>query len=125
MTVLRNAARHVTTLTITIASAANVSDAFDMSRFAGGLLILPDEFEGIVHFEVSDAEGGTYVPLEDSDGSPVTISTTNPLTEAEAYTLPTDTFAAGWIRLATYTDATRTTADDQAAERTITVLLKS
>lgn len=116
--------REYTTATLTIAQNASVSDAFDMRAYAGGYLITPNSLQGIIHFQVS-ADNVTFYPLDDEFNAPITITTSNPATEAKAMNIPAKLFAGFYVKVATYTTAVRTSAQVQSAARTIGVILKS
>lgn len=59
--------------TLTIAINASVSDAVDMQDYAGGKLLIPVDFQGYIHFEVSH-DGATYAPLVDEFGAAIVIT---------------------------------------------------
>lgn len=64
---------------------------------------------------VSDAEGGNYSRLYRSTGNAVNVAMTGSTTEARAYTLPDEVFAAAYIKLVSL----------NASEFTATLIMKS
>ena len=61
--------------TQTIASGANLSDAFDMRKYTMGQVIMPAAWTAAsIGFKVCSTLGGTYAILYDSNGNLVQIS---------------------------------------------------
>lgn len=114
--------KHNKSAAVTVAGSGNLSSAFNMENYAGGLLITPAALNAttVIGFKVSATEGGTYVPLCDQQGNLVTITVT--LNAAKAYVLPDELFGASYVKVWCCTTAGVDVAQDAA--RAFTVLLK-
>lgn len=113
--------RRTTTITVTIAASANLSDALDFTRLVQGLVRMPAAWTAAsIGFKVSGTEGGTYLPLYDDDGALVQIDAP---VASRAYTLPVALAGALWVKLWSQDGAASDT--NQLAERVIPVDLKS
>ena len=113
--------RTTKTQSLTIASGAAVSDAFDMQDYAGGNLYMPAAWTAAsIGFQIAPSEGGTYLPLYDDAAAIVEID--GPSVDT-AYTLPKELFAAQWVKLWSQDGAGSGT--NQAAARTVIIELKS
>jgi hypothetical protein len=105
---------------VTIANGESDSSEFDMSEFAGGIIIIPAEWTAAgLSFLVSDRSGGTFVPLIDSDGT--TLVEVPSVSATGAYTIPAEVFGADSIKLRSQTGGTPV---NQGADRVITLILK-
>ena len=113
--------RRDNTMSMVIDAAAWLSDAFDMSIYAGGILRMPAAWTAAsVGFHVSDSEEGTYLPLYDDDGTLVQID--NPLV-SRAYSMPPEIECCLFVKLWSQNGSGTNTV--QAAERALGVDLKS
>lgn len=84
-------------LEFAIASGATTSNGVDVSRLAGGVLIVPSAYAsntGLV-FHASDALDGTYVALLDAAGDAVGLT----LTAARAFALPEEVFLCPFVKV--------------------------
>lgn len=112
--------RGVTALPLTIASGAALTEAFDMSIHAGAVLFTPGTWTAAnIGFKVSSAYAGTYAPLYDEDGAIVEVAAT----ASKAFSLPAELFGCSWVKLWSQDGSGNDT--NQAAERSLTLLLKS
>jgi len=60
--------------TLTIANGAQKTEAFNLRDYVLAGIIFTGAFTGtLMTLEVSDAIGGTYLPLYDSDGNQITL----------------------------------------------------
>lgn len=112
---------------VTIANGASVSGAFYMGDFAGGIIIFPAAWTAAnLAFQVSATETGTYAALHDDDTDQL-VQVQNVATGAvSAYAIPAELFGATWVKLLSKSATAGTdTAVNQAADRVITVILKS
>lgn len=67
-------ASHNLTKTVTIASGATTSDAFDAQGYPSWGIILPSTYDGTaLAIHVSDTLDGTYQALYDSDGNAISL----------------------------------------------------
>ena len=106
---------------MTIANGAALSDAFDMTDYAGGQVLMPAAWTAAsIGFQVASSSGGTYYPLHDDDGTLVQID--SPAVD-KAYQLPIELFGCFWVKLWSQDGAASGT--NQAAARTVIVQLKS
>ena len=101
---------------LTIASGAALSEAFDFSRVAMGVVQLPADWTAAdIGFQVSTAEAGTYVPLYDEDGALVEISSP---AASQAHVLPVKTAGCLWVKLWSQSGGVSV---NQGADRALTV----
>ena len=105
------------TKTLTIAAAAALSDEFKMEGYSEILIFMPAAWTAAsIGFHVTDASGGTFVPLFDADGDE--IETTAAVDQAYSITTVSGPYAKLWSQ-------TAGTGVAQVAERSITVVLIS
>lgn len=113
--------RGTTSKSLTIASGAAVTEAFEMANHAGGVVLLPAAWTAAsIGFLVSATETGAFYPLYDDDGTLVQI--TSPAVD-NAYSIPAEAFGAAWIKLWSQDGSAGDTNQDAA--RTLGVILKS
>lgn len=112
--------------TFTIPINTSTSDAVNFDGLAGGKLFIPVGMQGVIHFE-SSPDNVTWYPALDEYGTALTVTqVATPSTVVLSYCIPDKaSFGGGYIRLRTYTDQTRTTAQNQSAARTILVSLSA
>ena len=112
--------RDVHSFTATIASAAALSEAFNIKNFALGLLHMPATWTTAdIGFYVSSSVGGTFLPLYNEDGGLLVVSGPE---ASKAYVLPARVSAALYIKLWSNLAGAD---ENQGAERSIIVDLKS
>lgn len=113
--------RRCHTQTVTIASGAAVSDAFDFHLFSMMILLMPAAWTSAsVGFKVCPTEDGTYLPLYDADGDIVEVAT--PSVNC-AYDTPAIIPAAHWVKLWSQDGSGNDT--NQGAERVVTLMMKA
>lgn len=114
------------TVSLTIGSAAAVTEELDMTGYAGGLVHLAGTTwtDANIGFQVAPTTGGTYAILRDYLGAPVQISGVGTAV-SRAYQIPDEVFAAGYVKLwsKSTTEATETDTN-QGDARSLTVILK-
>lgn len=112
-------------VSLTIAINTALSEAFDMSRYIGGLVFVDGTWTaGNIGFKVCDTVDGTYVIALDKSGVPIQISTVN-TGRAGAYAIPTELFPAPFVKLWSKSATAATETDvNQAAARAMKVVLK-
>ena len=111
--------RQVSTITLTIANGAALSDAFELGGATLLTLHMPSAWTAAdIGFQVSSTFGGTYQPLRDETGNLVQVS--GPAA-SNSYILPAELSAALFLKLWSQSSGTGT---NQGAERTITVDIK-
>lgn len=115
--------RRVYTQTLTIADSANVSDAVLIENFAGGILQCPASVAGYIHFQAS-VDGTNYYNLYDRYNVLVYVYTAA-IASIIAIELPDALFACRYIKLATHTTQTGTTAQNQTGAKAFTLVVKS
>ena len=117
--------RESTIKILTIANNEALTAEFDMTPFAGGLVIVPGTWTAAnIGFKVSPTSGGTFVTLVDYLGSPVQVSGVATGT-SKAYQMPDELFAAGFVKLWSKSTTIATETDtNQGGARTLTVVLK-
>lgn len=104
------------TASVTIAVGTAISAAFDRGGYRSLMVILPATYDGTsMSFQVSDTLGGTYVPLNDFYGNPVTLPV---VAASNAYFLPGELSAARFIKLVASTNQLTT-------DTIMTVVLRS
>ena len=103
-----------------------VSSAIDIRDFSAGIVITSAAWTAAnIGIKVSQAEDGTFVILRDILAAPVQISGIA-TAASNAYVLPDEVFAAGFIKLwSKHATAATETDVNQGAERSLWVLLKS
>jgi len=116
--------RKTTSVTMTIASGASLSDAIDMSAYASGEIIMPAAWTAAdIGAHTSDAQAGTYQPKYDRYNElSADVSIDGPAA-ARNYIIPQDWFSAQWLKLWSH-DGTGSNTN-QGGDRSITLLLKS
>jgi hypothetical protein len=93
-------ARRETALTLTVASGSNLSGVVDTTGYGNVGIIVPATFDGAsITFRVCDTSGGTFVPLYDITGQPVTV----PLAPSRASDLPGELMVWRFWRIETTT----------------------
>lgn len=109
----------------TIASGAAETGEISMTIYAGGIVITPAAWTAAnIGFKVSATSGGTFAILRDYLGAPVQISGIK-TDGIRAYQIPDEVFAAGYVKLwSKSTTAATETDTNQAAARSLTVVLK-
>ena len=113
--------RGTTSKSLTIANGAAVTEAFEMSNHAGGIVLMPAAWTAAsIGFQVSDSPSGTFYPLYDDGGTLVQISSP---AVSKAYSIPAEVFGAAWVKL--WSQDGSASDEDQGAARTVGVLLKS
>ncbi len=113
--------RTTKTQSLTIANGAAVSDAFDMRDYSGGNLYMPAAWTAAnIGFQIAIDAGGTFYPLYDDTAAIVEIA--SPAVDT-AYTLPSELFAACFVKLWSQDGAGADT--NQGAARTVVIELKS
>lgn len=113
-------------MSLTIAENAAISEAFDMSDYIGGMVMVPDSWTAAnIGFKVCDTLAGTYVNAKDKDGVPIQIGTVNATTGA-AYAIPTELFPALFVKIWSKhaTPATETDVNQTGAAKALKVMLK-
>lgn len=114
-----------TSYIVTIANNAALSEAFNMSDFVLGTVIVSGVWtDANLGFKVCDTAGGTFVIACDKTGSPIQISgiTTD---ASKSYAIPTELWPNMWVKLwSKSTTAATITDTNQGAARTLTVVLK-
>lgn len=109
--------------TVTIPLNGALSDAVDISQFAGGVLEIPAVMTACnLGFKFCDTEGGTYKIVGGKDATVAEISNVK-TGEARGYDLPAELFGLSWIKV--WSKATSAETDvNQGAARTIKLFLK-
>ena len=88
-------------LTVTIATDADLTDAAVCDGYSFGILYIPSNFDGTqIKFHVCDTYGGTYVPLVDDTGTDITYT----VAASKAIALPPEMFGATHFKIETVTD---------------------
>lgn len=115
--------RHGKPVKVVIAEGAALSGVIDMRDFAAGGIVFPAAWtEAALGLYVCDTADGTFVPLYDADDALGTdVSIAAPAVNT-ARPLPVWAFAWPFVKLWSHTDGTN---ENQAAARTLTVVLKS
>ena len=118
--------RAIDVVTLTMADSGNVTEAFDMTLFASGMVLMPAAWIAAnCGFKVCDTEGGTFTLLLDDIGVPVQISTVS-TSRAGWYALPDKLFGAHFVQLwsKSATAATETDVSQTGGPLSFTVALK-
>ena len=106
---------------LTIANGAAVSDAVNMTDYAGGQILMPAAWTAAsIGFQIASSEGSTYYPFYASDATIVEIASP---AASKAYQIPIEVFGCHWIKLWSQDGAGSDT--NQGAARTVTIQLKS
>lgn len=110
---------------LTIAQGAALSEAFDMRRYVGGQVYVPGTWTAAnIGFHVCDTVDGTYTIALDKAGAPIQIGTVN-TGRAGWYSIPTDLFPTGFVKLWSKNSTAATETDiNQAGARAMKVMLK-
>ena len=122
----KNMTREDAMLLAVIDNSAAVSGVLDVGDWSGGIVITPAAWTAAnIGIKVSQASDGTFVTLRDIIAAPVQISGIA-TSASNAYVLPDEIFAAGYIKLwSKHATAATETGVNQGADRSIWVLLKS
>jgi hypothetical protein len=127
----RNRAREVlavgptVAIDLTIANNAALSEAFDMSDYCMGTVIVSGTWTAAnIGFKICDTLGGTYVIANDKTGVPIQISGVQ-TGEADGYAIPIEMFANKFVKLWSKNSTAATRTDiNQAGARAMKVILK-
>lgn len=103
---------------LTIASGANLTEAFDFRQLAGGQVIIPASFEGDIGFKVCNTIDGTFVILLDEEEELVQIVATP---ERAAF-IPAKVFPAAFVKLWSQNAGSD---QNQSADRALVVMAKA
>lgn len=116
--------RKTTTVTLTIAESAAVSDVFDMRDYGGGEIYMPATWTAAdLGAQLCDTIDGTFHTLKDGSNAYGTdVSVDGPVADA-VYPIPPFWFGAHFLKLHSHDGSGGNTV--QAAARTIKVMLKS
>jgi hypothetical protein len=116
--------RRTAVVTLTIAQTAALSDAVDMTDYAGGEILMSGDWTAAdLGAQLSDTLGGTYATLKDSSNAyGIDVSIDGPVASA-AYPIPPFWFGAHFLKLHSHNGSGTNT--NQAAARSIKLLLKS
>ncbi len=107
---------------LTIASGANESDLFDKRDNAGGIAIrIPAGIEGIISVRVADEPDGSLEAVYNTDGALIQIDP-SALSLPAWHVLDADLFPGHYIGVATFTDSTEATPQNQSAERQLRIM---
>lgn len=108
---------------VVIASGAALSEVFNFSAFANGIIVVPTAWTAAnIGFKVCDTDSGTFVPLKDDEGAIIEI--TNVITNASyGYAIPDKVFGAKFVKL--WSKNTASEADvNQSSARSLGVVVK-
>lgn len=112
--------RHNNVETLTIASGEALSGEFDFSLYAGGLISVDGWTAANISFKISSVSGGTFAEVYDA-GSIVEITN---VTAGKWHPIPSEFWPMKFAKV--WSKNTGSAADvNQAAERTITIILKA
>jgi hypothetical protein len=90
-------ARKYTTATLTMADNAAITDAVNMSAYAGGTVHVPTGWVAAnVGFSRATTVGGTYTRMRDQTGTLLQITG---IVADQVYPLPTELFGCGFVKL--------------------------
>ena len=113
----RRFASQTVDIAISTATAANAIDFTDMS---GAIIKMPSAWTAAsIGFKVAETESGDKLPLYDDDGALVQID--SPAVD-QAYSVPVEVFAAGWVWLWSQDGSGNDT--NQLAARSLIVMKK-
>jgi len=108
-------------VSLTIASGAALSDAFDFSSYSMAVVHMPSAWTAAsIGFYVCQTPAGTFLPLYDKNGSLVQISSP---AASQAHACPAELAGCRWVKLWSQDGAGSGT--NQAAARTLNLDLKS
>lgn len=94
--------------TVTITSGQPVSAAFDRGGYRSLGVIIPIQFDGAsISFQASDTLSGTYVPVNDIYGNPLSV----PVAVSNAYDLPGELGSFRFLKIVASTNQTTTNTD--------------
>ena len=110
---------------LTIAENAAISGAYDFRRYIGGHVVVPGTWTAAnIGFKVCDTVDGTFNIALDKTGAPIQISNVN-TGRAGWYSIPTDLFPTGFVKLWSKNSTAATETDiNQAGARAMKVMLK-
>lgn len=98
-----------------------LSPVVDARLAAGGILMMPNGWDTAnIGFKVCDTAAGTFLPLRNEFDTLVQIDSPD---VDQAYDMPSETFAAHYIKLWSVTS--NGTDVSQAAQRLITIMFKT
>ena len=101
--------------------ASTLSDVLCLDGHAGGVIIMPATWTAAsIGFKVCDTATGTFVPLYDSSGGLVQISSP---TASNAYAMPDELYGCRYVKLWSQNGSGTNTT--QASSRSLTVMMKS
>ncbi len=107
---------------VTIAASAALSDPIDFRRFSRMVVHMPSAWTAAdIGFQVSSAIDGTYLPLYDEAGTAALVEIGAPAVD-QAHVAPAKLGGAAFVKLWSQTAGTGV---NQAAERSLVVVLKS
>jgi len=108
-------------VSLTIASGAALSDAFDFSLYAIAIVHMPATWTAAsIGFQICQTPGGTFLPLYDKDLNLVQIAGPS---ASGAYACPAELAGARWVKV--WSQNGSGTGTNQAAARTVNLDLKS
>jgi hypothetical protein len=111
--------RTISTGVAVIASSGNLSNAINMTDVSGAEIHMPGTWTAAsIAFKTSISSGGTFLALYDADGSLVQVSAA----ASRAISLPAELFASHYVKLWSQNAGSN---ENQAGERTISVLMKA
>jgi hypothetical protein len=108
------------------ASTALSTGVIDTAEFAGGMILVPSLWTAAnIGFKVCESKDGSFHILRDEFGAPVEIGSIK-TDGARWYALPGALFAARYFKVWSKSSTAGAETDtNQAAERSLVVLLKS
>ena len=107
---------------VVIANGAAVSGVLRFVNFAGGMVIMPAAWTSAsLGFKVCDTEDGTFAIAMDEDGATY-LEIASPAVDT-AYNIPAKMFGAHYVQL--WSSDGAGADENQGAERTITVMMKT
>jgi hypothetical protein len=113
-------ARQFATIPVQFVANTCESQPIDVGHFAGGIIYLgPNWTTSDIAVKVSPTNNSIFVPLYDKNDSLVKITLPD---TSRAYPFPEEAFGARFVRL--YSVSSSTTAQVQAADRTLYLMLK-
>ena len=103
---------------VTIAISAALSDPIDLSKYSGGVILMPSAWTAAgIGFKISKSYGGTYVALIDAAGEEVEAAVAAVVDVA--HPMPAAIFGFKYVKVWSETAGADVT---QAAERVLTIL---
>jgi hypothetical protein len=104
-----------------MANNGNLSTEFDMRKYAGGRVYMPDDWDSAsIGFKVCSTRHGTYQIARDDDGNLIQID--SPVAD-NSYSFPAALWDAFYVKLWSQDGSGNDTA--QTPARTFTVTLKA